>query len=191
MCCQVMNFETIYKLVDAALFESKRRHLKDIEVAILRGSWQGKKYDEIAQTYGCTPEYLKQDVGPKLWKVLSEVLGEKVSKKNFQTALERRWLHLNNNITSVSPGKTCLTANREQAWEIANCTSNSDSQKAIELIYGNSLVLKLVATVVRDILDSSLIQFLEEGLNQGNLSTEDLRNIVKQYHSSRNAIGDR
>jgi hypothetical protein len=87
-----MDFETALKIVDAAVVAQTKRHLKDIEVAILRSSWQGKKYDEIAQVYGYTTEYLQHDVGPKLWQMLSEAFGEKVSKKNFQAALERqRW----------------------------------------------------------------------------------------------------
>ena len=86
-----MHFEEVLKVVDAAVASKTERHLKDIEVAILRGSWQGRKYDEIAETSGYTTKYLKQDVGPKLWKLLSEALGEKVSKNNFQAALERKW----------------------------------------------------------------------------------------------------
>ena len=72
-----MDFKEVLKVVDAAVFTKTERHLKDIEVAILRGSWQGRKYDEIAETYGYTTKYLKQDVGPKLWKLLSEALGGK------------------------------------------------------------------------------------------------------------------
>ena len=87
-----MDFETAFKILDAAVVTQTKRHLKDIEVAILRSSWQGKKYDEIAQAHGYTTEYLQHDVGPKLWQMLSEAFGEKVSKKNFQAALERQRL---------------------------------------------------------------------------------------------------
>jgi hypothetical protein len=87
-----MDFETAFKILDAAVVVQTKRHLKDIEVAILRSSWQGKKYDEIAQTHGYTTEYLQHDVGPKLWQMLSQAFGEKVSKKNFQAALERQRL---------------------------------------------------------------------------------------------------
>jgi AAA-like domain len=87
-----MDFETAFKILDAAVVAQTKRHLKDIEVAILRSSWQGKKYEEIAQTHGYTTEYLQHDVGPKLWQMLSEAIGEKVSKKNFQAAIERQRL---------------------------------------------------------------------------------------------------
>lgn len=35
--------------------------------------------------------YFTRDVGPKVWKLLSQALGETVSKTNFHSALERRW----------------------------------------------------------------------------------------------------
>ena len=70
-----MDFETAFKIIDAAVVAQTKRHLKDLEVTILRSSWQGKKYDEIAQVYGYTTEYLQHDVGPKLWQMLSEAFG--------------------------------------------------------------------------------------------------------------------
>lgn len=87
-----MNFEEALKLADTAVFAKANRHLKDIEVIILKGAWQGQEYHKIAETYGYAAEYLMQDAGPKLWKLLSEALGERVSKRNFQAALERRSL---------------------------------------------------------------------------------------------------
>ncbi|MBW4622556.1 MAG: hypothetical protein KME17_24765 [Cyanosarcina radialis HA8281-LM2] len=85
-----MNFEEVFHTADSVVFAKSERHLKDVEVAILRGACQGQKYQEIANRYGCTAEYLKHDVGPKFWKLLSEALGERVSKKNFRAALERQ-----------------------------------------------------------------------------------------------------
>lgn len=96
-----MDFEEVFQALDAAVVVKKQRHLKDIEVAILCGSWQGKKYYEIAQAQDYTTEYLKQDVGPKLWKLLSEILGEKVSKTNFRAALAQQSLFAHTSITKA------------------------------------------------------------------------------------------
>lgn len=79
-----------FKVADTAVFEKKGRHLTDIQKKILEGAWQGYTYEEIADREGYSDKYLKRDVGPRLWKMLSEALGEKVTKKNFQTALQRR-----------------------------------------------------------------------------------------------------
>lgn len=84
-------FEEVISSIDRVVFTNVGRHLKDVEIIILKGSWQRQKYHEIAEVTNYTANYLAQDVGPKLWKLLSSVLGEEVSKTNFQSALERRW----------------------------------------------------------------------------------------------------
>jgi AAA-like domain len=83
-------FEIALKIADAAVFDRTSRHLKNIEVAVLQGTLQGKKYDEIAGECGYAAEYIKHDVGPKLWQLLSSSLGEKVSKTNLIAVLAQR-----------------------------------------------------------------------------------------------------
>jgi hypothetical protein len=80
-------FESALKLADAAVFAKSARHLKNIEVAVLRGVWLGQRYDEIAESVGYAPDYIKHDVGPKLWQILSASLGAKVSKTNLLSVL--------------------------------------------------------------------------------------------------------
>jgi AAA-like domain len=87
---QPITFEAALKAVDAAVFATTSRHLRNIEVAVLRGAWLGQRYDEIAAESGYTPEYIKHDVGPKLWQLLSSSLGEKVSKTNLVAVLAQR-----------------------------------------------------------------------------------------------------
>ncbi len=84
---QTIPFEQALNLADAAVFAKTKKHLKNIEVAVLQGALQGKKYDEIAEDNGYAPEYIKHDVGPKLWQTLSSSLGEKVSKTNLMAVL--------------------------------------------------------------------------------------------------------
>jgi WD40 repeat protein len=84
-----VDFDELLILIDSAVYAKTHRHLKDNEVLVLRGAWNGQNYEEIADTHHYTAKYLRQDVGPKLWKLLSEVLGEKVSKPSFRAALER------------------------------------------------------------------------------------------------------
>jgi hypothetical protein len=86
----LIPFEIALKIADTAVFAQTARHLKNIEVAVLRGALQGHKYDQIAQEYSYAPEYIKHDVGPKLWQILSSSLGEKVSKTNLMAVLAQR-----------------------------------------------------------------------------------------------------
>ncbi|MBD6619774.1 hypothetical protein FNW02_29170 [Komarekiella sp. 'clone 1'] len=87
---QVITFETALKVADTAVFTKTKRHLKNIEVAVLRGALLGQKYDKIAEECDYAPEYIKHDVGPKLWQILSASLGEKISKTNLMAVLAQR-----------------------------------------------------------------------------------------------------
>jgi WD40 repeat protein len=87
-----MDAQQALAFVDALVFAKKGKHLSDLQRLILHSSWSDprQRYDDIAKTYGYSVNYLKQDVGPKLWQLLSEVCDEKVSKTNFRSALERQ-----------------------------------------------------------------------------------------------------
>lgn len=65
--------------------------LSPIQEFVLSQSWQGKPYLEMAQQSNYDEAYLK-DVGARLWKDLSEVLGEKVTKKNLSLLLNEKLL---------------------------------------------------------------------------------------------------
>ncbi len=88
-----MDIEQALAFTDALVFAESKIHLSDLQQTMLRESWSLERhsYDQIADAYGYSPTYLKHDVGPKLWKLLSEVLGEKVTKTSFRTAIERRF----------------------------------------------------------------------------------------------------
>lgn len=86
-----MIFEQALQVANAAVFAHFGRQLNDVETALLYGSWNSQTYEQIAEASGYSISYLTRDVGPKFWKLLSQALGEPVSKTNFQTALERRW----------------------------------------------------------------------------------------------------
>ncbi|MEG4272002.1 MULTISPECIES: NB-ARC domain-containing protein [unclassified Microcoleus] len=86
-----MDIEETLKLVDTAVFVKTDRHLSDPEVTILRGACLGMTYEQMAEGSQYKLNYLMRDIGPKFWKLLSEVLGEEVSKANLRAALGRQW----------------------------------------------------------------------------------------------------
>ncbi|PSB13725.1 hypothetical protein C7B76_18765 [filamentous cyanobacterium CCP2] len=86
-----MEFEQAFAIVNAAMYHCFGRYLKDIEVTILRGSWHNLTYEQIAESSQYSISYIRRHVGAKFWKLLSQALGEPVSKTNFRSALERRW----------------------------------------------------------------------------------------------------
>jgi LuxR family glucitol operon transcriptional activator len=83
-------FHAVLGLVDTAVFTTTGKHLSNIEVIVLQCSWQGQRYPQIASENGYALEYLKNDIGPQLWKRLSQAFGEKISKTNLRAALQQR-----------------------------------------------------------------------------------------------------
>jgi guanylate kinase len=89
-----MNFETALKVLDTAVFTKIGRHLSVPEQTILRGSWDEVTYERMAETSTYSLNYLMRDIGPKIWKLLSEVLEKEVNKSNFRVLLEQHLLQL-------------------------------------------------------------------------------------------------
>ena len=87
-----MNCEEALKFIDALVFAKTGKHLSDLQRLLFEGSWKKERlsYKEMAKTYGYSASYFKQDVGPKLWQLLSEVCEEKVCKTNFRAAILRQ-----------------------------------------------------------------------------------------------------
>lgn len=85
----MMDMERAIAAANHAMVRHLGRHLSDVETEILKGSWQGQTYDQIASASGYSDSYLRRDVGTKFWKALSQSLGEAVSKNNFKEALRR------------------------------------------------------------------------------------------------------
>jgi WD40 repeat protein len=62
--------------------------LNKIQKLVLQQAREGRSYKEIADDFGYTLGYIK-DTGSELWQLLSEVLEEKVTRRNFQAVLKR------------------------------------------------------------------------------------------------------
>ncbi|ASC71423.1 WD-40 repeat protein [Halomicronema hongdechloris C2206] len=62
--------------------------LSDLQETVFSQVWQGKTYAEIADAYGYEHSYIR-DVGFRLWQMISEALGQKVSKSTIKAVLRR------------------------------------------------------------------------------------------------------
>jgi AAA-like domain len=69
--------------------EKTGKYLTDLQINIFKESLIGLTYKEMAVKYGYTMEYLNNDVGYSLWKVLSLAFEEEVGKKNLHGAIRR------------------------------------------------------------------------------------------------------
>lgn len=75
----------IDRLLQAA---NQGQKLNDLQSAVFLETWAEHSYSEIAQQLGYEYDYIKQ-VGSRLWRILSQILGEPVSKSNIQAVLRR------------------------------------------------------------------------------------------------------
>lgn len=78
--CQSMSIDQIIDFIEQVLLN---RQLTPIERLILRQSWFGHTYNEIAKDSAYGIAHIKE-IGSQLWHDLSEVMGQKVSKKNLR-----------------------------------------------------------------------------------------------------------
>ena len=83
-----MNLKEMLNLADKIVFEKTGHHLDDLQEAVLRGTLQRETYKQIATDFDCSESSVRK-VGAELWEILSEELGEDVSKSNFRSAMQR------------------------------------------------------------------------------------------------------
>ncbi|NEQ43107.1 MAG: AAA family ATPase [Leptolyngbya sp. SIOISBB] len=62
--------------------------LSNLQETVFCQVWEDKTYAEIADEYNYEHSYIR-DIGFRLWQILSEALGEKVSKSNVKALLGR------------------------------------------------------------------------------------------------------
>ncbi|HEY9824302.1 MAG TPA: NB-ARC domain-containing protein [Stenomitos sp.] len=82
---EVESFEDALSALEAILSPVG---LTDLQELIIRKSWEGLTYGQIAEYAGYDDDYIR-DVGFHLWRRLSKSLNTKVSKSNFKTAIRR------------------------------------------------------------------------------------------------------
>ncbi|MEK0180468.1 ATP-binding protein [Microcoleus anatoxicus] len=83
-----MELKEVLRFADDKVFAKTGKHLDDLQEAILKEALQGRKYAKVAQDRGCSEGYVRV-AAAELWKILSDVLGEDVTKVNVRSILER------------------------------------------------------------------------------------------------------
>ncbi|MEO1673052.1 MAG: DUF1822 family protein [Cyanobacteria bacterium J06631_2] len=86
-----MDFQTALDFVNSIVATKAKRNLRSPEIAILEGTWKGMTYEQMADSTSYSTNYLMRDIGPKFWKLLSEILAENVTKNNIRVVLNRAY----------------------------------------------------------------------------------------------------
>jgi hypothetical protein len=81
-----MSVEEALAVVDTVFGSERLSHVQEL---VFRQCWEAKSYQEIAETAGYDPDYIRV-VGSRLWQTLSQAFGEKISKNNVQAVLRHR-----------------------------------------------------------------------------------------------------
>ncbi|MCT7993178.1 NB-ARC domain-containing protein [Laspinema olomoucense] len=99
-----MEIQDALQWTDELIFERTGKHLDSLQRVILEGAWDGKGYQDIAEEYHCSSDHVRKSAS-ELWKLLSELLGEDVKKKNVRSLIENKIfsyyedsVHIGNNI---------------------------------------------------------------------------------------------
>ncbi len=80
-----MPLEEALTLLESLL---QQQYFNDLQEQIFRRCWNGETYAVMSESMGYDEGYVK-DLGAKIWQLLSEALGQKVSKSNIHTVLAR------------------------------------------------------------------------------------------------------
>ena len=83
-----MGIESAVEYADQLLYERTGKHLNDLQSYIIQQSWKGQTYSQVASVAGYSEGHVK-DVASQLWQVLSEALGERITKGNLRSSLGR------------------------------------------------------------------------------------------------------
>ncbi|WP_310483727.1 hypothetical protein [Chamaesiphon sp. VAR_48_metabat_403] len=84
----MMTGQQAIRSIDRLLDRSQHRKLNDLESTIVLQTWSGSTYRSIADRSTYDLDYVKQ-IAARLWKLLSNLLGEHISKINIRSVLER------------------------------------------------------------------------------------------------------
>lgn len=110
-----MNADEALEIVESQVLS---RQLTPIERLIFCHSWEGKGYTEMAQDSGYRSNYFKE-IGSRLWHELSEVLGQKVTKKNLQLVLKDYQPNSTDESTQVTSSQQLHRALEDNSLESA------------------------------------------------------------------------
>jgi DNA-binding NarL/FixJ family response regulator len=83
-----MDTQELVSYLDELLFSSTGERIDSLQFAILKGVLKGQKYADIAQEFNCSAGHAK-DEAYKLWQILSDALGEEITKSNFRARIAK------------------------------------------------------------------------------------------------------
>lgn len=117
-----MTFQEALEFIESALESKTSKTLSLLEKEILKAAWENATYSVIADSLYLSIGHIK-DLAAILWQRLSEVMGEKVTKNNFRSLLEKQ-----NTTSAIADTKgeliTIAAAQGSDIDELETCKGN-------------------------------------------------------------------
>jgi WD40 repeat protein len=134
--CRTMTIEEALIVLDSLL---GREHLTHLQETIFCRAWDGQTYEQISTTEGYDADYVKL-VGSQLWQLISELVGQRVTKNNFRVVLRQRIRSsevsaLNSAPTAPAPPSSLLPSSHQDWGEVidlSNFCGRSQELKTLE-----------------------------------------------------------
>lgn len=161
-----MTIEDALNIVDFVL---GNKSLSTIQEAIFRQTWEGKTYSEIAENAGYDAAYIR-DVGYKLWQMLSDAFGDRVTKNNLQVVL-RRYSNRSINVTSNPISITTPVAIAPMNATISSPVNTPVMPESFsqEISNGASKLLQLLSRVLTEPIGDRYLQQIHDSNTDSSL----------------------
>ncbi|MBP5977375.1 AAA-like domain-containing protein [Brasilonema sp. CT11] len=85
---QTTALDSLIEVLNGKFLEYQNHPLNHTEILVLRGIWQSQTYNQIAQQGGYSDSYSTKTVARRLCQKLSDLIGNRVTKKNCRTLLQ-------------------------------------------------------------------------------------------------------
>jgi NB-ARC domain len=136
-----MDVAEVLKIADDLVFESTSKYLDDLQKSIVQGVYEGKKYSKIAEESNCSEGHVT-DMASSLWKTLSDTIGEKVSKSNLKSAIERYQFSINSShhgkdVTQIGNINFCSDSKNGDRPKDPNNIKSNDGLVKVKKDVGN------------------------------------------------------
>lgn len=163
-----MDIETAISLVDRFIYQEKNQHLNSIQINLLRGTWLNQSYEEIAETCYCSLSNIKF-VGAAFWTELSQIFGEKVTKKTVRFILES--YHQDLIVGKLRNTRLKTQQNQNQLNQKLDLTNIIQQQRIPDFWFNSEMLLRMTER-----LDQSLNTILTDS----HAATRQLRSFSEK-----------
>lgn len=167
-----MNQQKLIHDLDEMVFKETGRHLDSLQLKILKGVLEGKKYKTIAQDYNCSNGHVK-DKAYELWQILSEALNEDINKSNFEATIERLGFK---NISSSIVGKKWNKVKFGNIHLCGNSTEKEENDNKKEDDNNQDLELNFKLNMIPKLIESGLNK--EQIASVLDLPVEEIEKVI-------------